>query len=91
MWGCHFGLLYENGKYKATCVVGEEDNPCTKYTDYCAPQETPMAAVRLAMKNAAKELQELIADKSYDSDQRRNCRILRRAILATLRTPNEPS
>ena len=86
VWGCHFGLLRENGKYEATCLVGEADAPDTKFADYCEPQESPMAAVKLAMKNAAAELQELIRDKRHDSDQRRNCRLLRRAILETLRS-----
>lgn len=90
IWGCHYGLICQNGKYEAICIVGEEEKSCTQYGDFCEPQEKPIEAALLAIKDTVKGLQEIIDGEIYDPEQRENCRELYQAIQAVLNDHHNP-
>ena len=80
MFECHYGLICEHGKWSAVCLVGD-DEPLTALSEWSELRATPMAAVKLAMKDTAKELMDIIRCPDTGPAQRRDCRELRRALL----------
>lgn len=90
MWGMHYGLLNEHGEWCAVLVVGDTDNPCTRFADYTEPQDDPVKAVVLAMKEQIVHLSHIIR-KTDDDEQRSNCQELRRAVRDTLSTVKLPT